>query len=101
MSQAMDEFSQAVFHIVGSIPTGYTASYGQVAKLAGYPNHSRHVGKLMGRLPRGSKLPWYRVINSQAKISLPAGPAYERQKGLLLAEGVEFIGERVAKAHRW
>lgn len=97
----MEEFSQAVYQIVAAIPKGKVASYGQVAKLAGYPNHSRHVGKLMGRLPKGSKIPWFRVINSQGKISLVPGPAYEKQQSLLLAEGVEFIGERVAKACRW
>jgi len=98
---SMEEFSQAVYQIVAAIPKGKVASYGQVAKLAGYPNHSRHVGKLMGRLPKGSKIPWFRVLNSQGKISLAPGPAYQRQHELLLSEGVEFVGERVAKGCRW
>lgn len=95
------EFPQAVYLIVNSIPAGKVASYGQIAALAGYPNHSRHVGKLMGRLPKGSTIPWYRVVNSQRKISLAPGPAYERQKRHLVEEGIEFIGERIVKSQLW
>lgn len=97
---SLQEFRQAVYQIVAAIPRGKVASYGQVAKMAGYPNHARHVGKLMGRLPKGSKLPWYRVVNSQRKISLPPG-SYERQETKLLREGIEFIGGRIAKSHLW
>lgn len=94
------EFRQAVYQIIASIPKGKVTSYGQVAKMAGYPSHSRHVGKLLSKLPRDSKLPWYRVLNSQRKISLPPG-AYERQEQKLLNEGIEFVGARVAKSHLW
>jgi len=36
------------------------------------------------------KLPWFRVINSQGKISLKPGSGYELQKSLLENEGVKF-----------
>lgn len=47
-------------------------------------------------MSRKHDLPWQRVINSRGTISLPAGTAYNRQKRLLKAEGVEFLqGDRV------
>jgi methylated-DNA-protein-cysteine methyltransferase-like protein len=44
---------------------------------------------ILSRLPQDSKLPWFRVVNSQGKISL-TGSNYMRQKQALLADGIQF-----------
>ena len=73
------------------IPRGCVSSYGQVAEMAGLGRGARKVGRVLRNLPPGSRLPWHRVINSQGRISFPAGSeACQRQRSLLEAEGVEF-----------
>ncbi len=84
------------------IPPGKVATYGQVATLAGMPGHARYVGRTLGDLPAGTRLPWHRVVNASLRSSLPPSSAgYERQMARLRAERVSFIGTRVAPAHRW
>lgn len=83
------EFSQSILQTIHHIPYGHVASYGQIAKLAGFTGYARHVGYLLKRLPKGSSIPWHRVVNSQGKISLE-GEAAHMQHQLLLAEGVVF-----------
>lgn len=56
--------------------------------MAGYPGYARHVGKALGNLPEGSKLPWHRVVNSQGQISLK-GADLQRQRKRLLDEDIE------------
>ncbi len=81
-----DTFPQRVWHIVASIPEGYVATYGDVARLAGSPRAARQVGGVLKRLPEGSTLPWHRVVNRHGDISL-TGPDLQRQRQALLAEG--------------
>ena len=89
------------------IPNGNVATYGQVADLAGLPGRARLVGKALGQVPKegwlNGDLPWYRVINSQGKISLPIGSeSFEQQRQSLLAEGVDVKGARVSlKRYQW
>lgn len=78
-----------VYTVVASIPEGKVTTYGAIARLAGAIGHARQVGTILSRLPQGSKLPWFRVVNSQGKISL-TGPDYIRQKQALLADGIRF-----------
>ncbi len=98
----MDNFHQQVFLVVHSIPIGNIASYGQVAKLAGYPGYARQVGKLLSQLPAGSTLPWYRVVNSQGRISLK-GEDLVRQRDALIKEDVEVSldGKIALKRFLW
>ena len=91
---------QRIWSIVAMVPRGKVASYGQIAALAGMPRHARLVGRTLRELPKNSKLPWHRIVNSALKISLrSSGTSQQRQ--LLEAEGVEFVGEKVANTHRW
>jgi len=85
----MDEFAQNIYTILSYLGEGKLTTYGQLAKQAGFPHHSRHVGKILARLPKDSRLPWFRVVNSQGKISL-VGDAFIRQKTLLEKEGIEI-----------
>ena len=82
------------------IPKGQVACYGQIADLAGLPGRARLVGKALGKVPESGcqekTVPWYRVINSQGKISFPVGSdSFEKQKQLLQDEQVVIIGARV------
>ncbi|WP_028863814.1 MGMT family protein [Psychromonas aquimarina] len=88
----MNEFEQSLFTILYYIPAGKLTTYGRLSKAAGYPNHSRHVGKILARLPKDTKLPWFRVVNSQGQISL-TGEAFLRQKTLLENEGISVSAE--------
>lgn len=94
---------ESIWQIVAAIPEGKVASYGQIAKLAGYPNHSRLVGSTLKKLPKDTKLPWHRVINAQGKSSFPEGSLPNLlQRELLENEGVEFLGSRVSlKTFGW
>ncbi len=52
----MDQFLMQIFAVIHQIPKGNVCTYGQIAKLSGYPGYARHVGKALGNLPEGSKL---------------------------------------------
>ena len=93
---------ERIWQVVAMIPKGRVASYGQIAALAGMPRHARLVGRTLRELPKGSKLPWHRVVNASLKISQrPGTDGHLEQRRRLLAEGVEFTGERIPKAFRW
>ena len=83
----MDEFIHSIYLNLFYVPKGKLITYGQLAALAGFPKHSRHVGKVLSQLPKDSKLPWHRVVNSQGKISLQ-GEGFETQKKKLENEGI-------------
>ncbi len=89
------EFRDAVYQIVAAIPAGTVCSYGQVARMAGYPRHARFVGRLMSQLPKGSKLPWHRVIRGDGGLPLIGTPSGETQLRRLHKEGVAVLGHRV------
>ncbi|TCK08509.1 MGMT family protein [Marinobacterium mangrovicola] len=94
-----DNLNERIWQVVAAIPKGKVATYGQVAALAGAPRHARYVGTVLKRLPAGSTLPWFRVLNARGELSFPKdSPAYQRQREALEAEGVEFIGARVSLA---
>ena len=98
----MNEFLAQIFAVIQQIPHGKVSTYGDVAKLAGYPGYARQVGTALSRLPEGTKLPWHRVINSQGKISLSGDRLAVqmerlRAEGILVAEG----GKISLKHYRW
>ena len=91
-----DSLRQRICAVVDSIPRGRVATYGQVAREAGLPRRARLVGRVLAELPRGSRLPWHRVVNAQGRISPRGdGSSPRTQKTRLRAEGVRFRGERV------
>ena len=98
----MDQFLIQIFAVIHQIPCGKVTTYGEIAKLAGYPGYARHVGKALGKLPKDSTLPWFRVINSQGKISLK-GEDLARQRALLIAEDIKVSseGKLSLRKYRW
>jgi methylated-DNA-protein-cysteine methyltransferase-like protein len=98
-------FDARVYAVVGLIPPGRLATYGQVAELIGAWGCARQVGWALRRLPLPSPLPWHRVVNARGCISF--NPSREgsdwMQRQLLIAEGVAVDGRgRLDLAqHRW
>ena len=45
-SPSKDSLREVVYEIVAQIPRGQVLTYGAIARLAGYPNHSRLVGRM-------------------------------------------------------
>lgn len=99
----MRRFDRAAYRLVTEIPHGRVATYGQIAALLGVPRAARAVGAALKRLPRGSAVPWHRVINARGGISLRANIAgMLSQRILLEQEGVRFTRDRVPLArYRW
>jgi methylated-DNA-[protein]-cysteine S-methyltransferase len=64
---------QAVYRTVAKIPYGQTASYGQVARLAGLPRAARFVGTTMANNPYPVIIPCHRVIKSDGSPGLFGG----------------------------
>lgn len=83
------KFKEKVIKIVSFIPWGKVVSYGQVALYVGLPRAARQVGWTLNRLEEDVKVPWWRVVNNQGRISIK-GPKYTAydQKELLLQEGI-------------
>lgn len=98
----MDQFLMQIFAVIHQIPLGKVSTYGEIAKLAGYPGYARHVGKALSNLPSETKLPWFRVINSQGRISLK-GEDLVRQREALINDGVEVTPDGKVKLgkYRW
>lgn len=98
----MDDFANQIYTLVHQIPYGKVATYGDIAKFAGYPGYARQVGRLMATLPEGSKLPWHRVINAKGMISL-TGDNLQRQRKKLLGEGIAVseAGKIKLANYRW
>ena len=62
----------------------------------------RFVGRTLANLPRGTRLPWHRVVNAGLRSSLrEASGGHLTQRQRLEREGVEFVGQRVARTCRW
>lgn len=91
MEQFEPDINHRIWQVVSLIPSGKVATYGDVARLAGMPGAARRVGRALKGLPNDTRIPWYRVINSQGRISLPDGSASKyTQRHRLEAEGVVF-----------
>jgi len=93
-----------IWIVVGRIPKGRVATYGQVAELAGLPRQPRLVGYALNALPDGSRVPWHRVINARGEISARSEPSGEhRQRRMLEDEGVRFddAGRVSLARYRW
>jgi methylated-DNA-protein-cysteine methyltransferase-like protein len=80
---------QRIYAVVKRIPKGRVATYGQIASLAGLKGYARQVGYALHALPRGSSVPWHRVVNASGGISPRSVPGAELDQQLLLErEGI-------------
>lgn len=99
----MDDAERAILEVVSAVPRGRVTTYGGVAQRAGWPGRARLVGRVLSRLPSGSRVPWHRVVAAGGRIAFPDGSdARRRQVERLRTEGVGFRGGRVDLArHGW
>ena len=84
------DFTHRVWHVVRQCPRGKVVSYGGVAAILGTPRAARGVGQALQALPPDTKVPWWRVINRNAEISIRGGHGPILQRKLLEKEGVKF-----------
>ena len=77
----------AIYTLVAAIPKGKVCSYGLIAKACEGVS-ARMVGRALRITPKGTKLPWQRVVNASLKVSDHGGAA--QQIKLLRKEGVEI-----------
>ena len=98
MVQDTNELHRQILEVIALIPYGKVASYGQIAKLAGLPKHARLVGYVLKHLDIESTIPWYRVINSQGKISVTRinEKGENVQQNLLEQEGIYLLNGKVS-----
>jgi len=61
-------FDAAVWMAAREIPYGETASYGELAAMAGRPGAARAVGNAMARCPLSPVVPCHRVIHADGSI---------------------------------
>jgi methylated-DNA-protein-cysteine methyltransferase-like protein len=76
---------------IRKIPKGKVATYGDVARAAGFPGSARQV---VWALHKSRGLPWHRVLGAGGKVLLPGESGLE-QRLRLETEGVAFRGGRV------
>lgn len=85
--------TEEIIALIKSIPRGKVATYGQIARLAGYQNGARQVVRILHACSVKYNLPWYRVVNAKGEIALSIYNGADEQKALLEAEGIAFIEE--------
>jgi methylated-DNA-protein-cysteine methyltransferase-like protein len=78
--------------VVRKIPKGQVATYGEVARAAGFPGAARQAAWALR--DSDGKLPWHRVLAAGGRIALKGSAGLE-QRVRLEAEGVKFRGGRV------
>jgi len=76
-------------------------TYGDLAREAGMPGAARAMGRLLRTLPKGTSLPWHRVVNARGEISIPhQGATVQRER--LEEEGIALLNGRIdLRQHRW
>jgi len=80
-------FQRRAVETLRSIPYGETATYGEVAALAGHPNAQRALGSVCGSNRFAIVVPCHRVVAAGGLGSYGSlGPGYKRR--LLELEGV-------------
>lgn len=82
-----DDFAYAVLSAVTEIPEGKVATYGQIARLIGYPKNARLVARVLSHADYYGDYPCHRVVNASGRLA----PGWAAQAMLLQAEGVALI----------
>lgn len=80
-----DAFRRKVYQLARSIGWGQTATYGDLARLAGSPEAARDVGQAMGRNRIPLVIPCHRILASANRIGGFSAPGGTLTKRYLLA----------------
>lgn len=86
-SEQARAFQAAVLDIVRQIPRGRVTTYGTIAAWAGWPSHSRMVGRTLRYSPEAQSLPCHRVVNAAGRTA----PGWASQRTMLEAEDIRFL----------
>ena len=94
-----DDFAYAVLSAVAEIPAGKVATYGQIARLIGYPKNARLVARVLSHADYYGDYPCHRVVNASGRLA----PGWAAQAKLLQKEGVALIDATHVslKLYRW
>ena len=100
MGKILDEgLVYEILSVVGEIPEGRVATYGQIARLIGRDKNSRLVGQVLSMSEYYGQYPCHRVVNHAGRLV----PGWREQKSLLESEGVTMKNESHVdlKKHQW
>lgn len=85
MKRILDEdLIYEILSVVGEIPAGKVATYGQIARLIGREKNARLVGRVLRMAEFYGSYPCHRVVNHAGRLA----PGWGEQRELLEAEGV-------------
>jgi len=92
------ERERRVMDVLMALAEGEVTTYGDIADVAGYPKHSRLVGRILRETD--VDIPWWRVVNASGQLRA-SDPDLQSQ--LLREEAVIVRNHRVisAPAGRW
>ena len=79
-----EDFAYEVLSVVGEIPEGTVATYGQIARLIGRDKNSRLVARVLSHAQQYGQFPCHRVVNHAGRLA----PGWPEQAALLAEEGV-------------
>lgn len=79
-----EELIYEILSVVGEIPKGKVATYGQIARLIGREKNARLVGRVLGMAGKYGDYPCHRVVNHAGRLV----PGWKEQGELLREEGV-------------
>jgi methylated-DNA-[protein]-cysteine S-methyltransferase len=90
---ALPEFHRAVLRATLAVKSGYTATYGDLARVLGQPpGASRAVGTALGANPWPLLIPCHRIVAASGKMTGFSGPGGVDTKAKLLAlEGAHLL----------
>ncbi len=80
-------FQKQVLQVLCNVPYGQTVSYGELARMAGYPNAIRAVASVVAQNKHYILIPCHRVIRSDGTIG-KYGAGSDRKRWLLRHEGI-------------
>lgn len=90
---------QSMWHVVCAIPRGRAATYGVVARIAGFPGRARQAGFALKTAPEDLDLPWHRVVGAGGRIVFPKSSHEHREQARRLrAEGILVKDGRVPRS---
>ncbi|NLJ12059.1 MGMT family protein [Denitrificimonas caeni] len=102
-SENKQQMRIVLYMLLSKVPPGRLVTYGQLAKMAGYPGLARWVGRVLSQLPDDTQLPWHRVVAAGGRLSLPQNSrAGDEQRQRLRLEGIFVAQDRVKLAdYQW
>ncbi|MBR1561224.1 MAG: MGMT family protein [Clostridia bacterium] len=100
MRRVLDEgLIYEILSVVGEIPPGRVASYGQIARLIGRDDNARLVGRVLSMAEFYGDYPCHRVVNCAGRLA----PRFPEQADRLRDEGVPLLpnGRVDMRRYQW